>query len=127
MPVDGRTVVCNDGLVNVYQVEPHGPVISDGQGVVDLLGELWGQDADLVAMPVERLAPEFFRLSTGVAGEVMQKFVTYGYRVAIVGDIEAYLAESSALRDLVRESNSGRHVWFLPDRATLDALLAGPS
>jgi hypothetical protein len=110
--------------MNVYQVDPSGPVIVDGQGVVDIIGESWDQDADLLVVPVERLAPEFFRLSTGLAGEVLQKFVNYGYQVAIVGDIEAYLAASSALRDFVRESNSGRHVWFLPDRAALDARLA---
>ena len=109
--------------MNVHQLDPSGPVIVDGQSVVDLIGEIWGQDADLLVVPVERLAPEFFRLSTGLAGEVLQKFVNYGYQVAIVGDIDAYLAASSALRDFVRESNSGRHVWFLPDRAALDARL----
>ena len=109
--------------MNVYELDPSGPVIVDGQSVVDIIGETWDQHADLLVVPVERLAPEFFRLSTGLAGEVLQKFVNYGYRVAIVGDVEAYLAASSALRDFVRESNSGRHVWFLPDRAALDARL----
>lgn len=109
--------------MNVYDLDPSGPVIVDGQGVVDIIGEVWGHDADLLVVPVERLAPEFFRLSTGLAGEVLQKFVNYGYQVAIVGDIEAHLAASSALRDFVRESNAGRHVWFLPDRAALDARL----
>ena len=109
--------------MNTYQVDSNGPVIVDGQGVVDIIGETWDQDADLLVVPVERLAPECFLLSTGLAGEVLQKFVNYGYQVAIVGDIEAYLAASSALRDFVRESNSGRHVWFLPDRAALDARL----
>jgi hypothetical protein len=109
--------------VNVYEVAPTGPAIVDGQGVVDLIGEVWGHDADLLVVPVERLTPEFFRLSTGAAGDVLQKFVTYGYQVAIVGDIEAHLEASSALRDFVRESNAGRHVWFLPDRAALDARL----
>ena len=110
--------------VHLHEVDSEGPVIGDGQAVVDLIGEIYGSEADLLVIPVERLAPEFFRLSTGVAGEVLQKFVTYGCRVAIVGDIEAHLAASSALRDFVRESNAGRHVWFVPDRAALDARLA---
>jgi uncharacterized protein DUF4180 len=108
------------GGVKVYELDPSGPVIVDGQGVVDIIGETWDQHADLLVIPVGRLAPEFFRLSTGLAGEVLQKFANYGYRVAIVGDIEAYLAASSALRDFVRECNSGQHVWFMPDRAALD-------
>ena len=110
--------------MRVYRVQQSGPVIVDGQSVVDLIGEVWGQDADLLVIPVERLAPEFFRVSTGLAGEVLQKFVTYGYQVAIVGDIAAHVATSSALRDFVRESNAGRHVCFLPDQAALDARLA---
>ena len=113
--------------MNVHQLDPSGPLIVDGQGVVDLIGEIYGEHADLVVVPVERLAPEFFRLSTGSAGEVLQKFVNYGYQVAIVGDIEAHLAASSALRDFVRESNAGRHVWFLADRSALDARLADAS
>jgi hypothetical protein len=110
--------------MNVYELGPSGTVIVDGQGVVDLIGEIWAEHADVVVIPVERLDRQFFQLSTGVAGDVLQKFVTYGYQVAVVGDIEAHLAASSALRDFVRESNAGRHVWFLPNRAAFDARLA---
>ena len=110
--------------MNVYELDRSGPLVADGQGAVDIIGETWGRDADLLVLPVERLAPEFFTLSTGVAGEGLQKFVNYGCRVAVVGDIESHLGASSALRDFVRESNAGHHVWFVPDRAALDAHLA---
>ena len=39
-----------------------------------------------------RLSPDFLRLSTGLAGDVLQKFVNYGLRVAIVGDVSAAAA-----------------------------------
>jgi hypothetical protein len=94
--------------MNAYELDASGPLIVDTQGAVDVIGEAWEQQADLLVIPVERLAPEFFRLSSGLAGEVLQKFVNYGYRVAIIGDVEAHLAASAALRDFVRESNSGR-------------------
>ena len=110
--------------MNAYELDPSGTVIVDGQGVVDLIGELWAEHADVVFIPVERLDPQFFQLSTGVAGDVLQEFVTYGYQVAVVGDIEAHLTASSALRDFVRESNGSPHVWFLPNRAAFDARLA---
>ena len=45
-----------------------------------------------------------------MAGDVLQEFVTYGYQVAVVGDIEAHLTASSALRDFVRESNGSPRV-----------------
>ena len=58
----------------------------------------------------EVFAPRFFDLSSGLAGEVMQKFVNYGLTAALVGDFSKY--PSTALRDLIRESNRGRQLFF---------------
>ena len=74
-------------------------------------------------VPVERLPPAFLDLKTRLAGEVLQKFVNYGLKVALVGDISAAVARSEALRDFVRESNRGRSVWFVEDLAALEAKL----
>ncbi|WP_374936738.1 DUF4180 domain-containing protein [Streptomyces sp. Ru71] len=78
-----------------------------------------GQGAQLVAVPVERVPEEFFRLRSGLAGAVMQKFVTYRIRLAVVGDISRHVAGSTALRDFVHETNQGGHIWFLADDARL--------
>lgn len=43
----------------------------------------------------------------------------YHLRVAIVGDISPYVAESTALRDFVRESNRGDQIWFVADSEEL--------
>jgi hypothetical protein len=53
----------------------------------------------------------------------MQKFVNYGVRLAIVGDISAHVAASTPFRDLVYESNRGRQVWFVADLDALDSRL----
>lgn len=90
---------------------------------VDLIGEALGQGAELVAVPVARLAPGFLDLKTGIAGEALQKFVNYRRRIAIVGDVSEAVADSTALRDFVRESNRGRHVWFVADLAELERRL----
>jgi hypothetical protein len=83
----------------------------------DLIGE--AHSFDVIVIPVERLDEEFFRLRTGLAGAFLQKFVTYGRRVVIVGDISRHTEQSSALRDFVVESNRGHHVWFV---ATIEDL-----
>jgi len=75
---------------------------------------------------MERLDPAFFQLRTGLAGEILQKFVNYRVRLAILGDFTQPAADSTALRDLIRESNSGRTTWFLPDVAELEARLMAP-
>jgi hypothetical protein len=78
----------------------------------------------VVAVPVGRFDERFFSLRTDLAGEVMQKFVNYRIRLAVVGDLSAHLAGSTALRDLVTESNRGAQVWFVADLADLDTHLA---
>lgn len=101
-----------------------GPPIRYAEAL-DLIGEALGADALWVAVPAARLGEDFFRLPTGVAGEVVQKFVNYRRRLAVVGDISPQVAASDALRDFVRESNRGAHVWFVRDLAELEARLAG--
>ena len=64
-----------------------------------------------------------FRRSSTI-GELLQKFVNYGRRVVILGDVSQAVAGSKALRDFVRESNRGASVWFVPDMAALEARLA---
>ena len=83
-----------------------------------------GVGAQAVAVPANRLDERFFTLGTRFAGEVMQKFVNYHKRLAVVGDISAHVARSTALRDLVVESNRGRHIWFVADLDELDKHLS---
>ena len=102
---------------------PTGPRLDSELAAVELIGSLWGQEVDWVVLPTARLGETFFDLRTGLAGAVIQKFVTYRLRLAIVGDITAELAASAALRDFVRESNGGDRVWFVPDLVTLETRL----
>lgn len=78
----------------------------------------------VVTIPLARLSPDFLTLSNRIAGNVIQKFVNYGVAVAFVGDVSDAVADSNALRDFVRESNRGRHVWFVADMAELEASLS---
>jgi hypothetical protein len=77
----------------------------------------------LIVIPAERLSENFFRLRTGFAGSVIQKLVNYRRRLAIVGDISHWIAESNAFRDFVYEANKGRDVWFVKDLADLQVRL----
>jgi hypothetical protein len=100
-----------------------GRKLASDRDAVELIGEALHRRAEVIVIPAERLDDAFFTLSTRVAGEVLQKFVNYRLRVAILGDISRHLERSSALRDFVYESNQGRHVWFVADHSELDARL----
>jgi len=99
--------------IRVFACPPDGKKLRSDHDAVDLIGEARG--ADLILIPVERFDDDFFRLKTRIAGEIIQKFVTYGRRLAILGDISRYVAESAAFRDFVFEANRGEHVWFVPN------------
>lgn len=106
----------------VLVCDPDGPPVATAQDALDLIAAaLTG--VEVVAVPASRFDESFFALGTGFAGEVMQKFVNYRLRLAVVGDISGHLAASPALRALVHESNRADHVWFVPDLDALDARL----
>ena len=110
--------------IRVLYVEADGPAISTPEQTSDLIGNAWMDHADLLAIPVARLDPDFFRLSSGLAGEITQKAVNYQVRLVVLGDVSEWVARSDSFRDFVWESNRGQHVWFVADRAALEAKLA---
>jgi hypothetical protein len=95
----------------------------DPRDVTDVIGEALGVGAGVAAMPLSRLPDGFLDLKTRIAGEWLQKLVTYELRAAVMGDASAEIARSEVLAAFVRESNRGRHVWFVRDRAELEAKL----
>ncbi|MCX4745256.1 DUF4180 domain-containing protein [Kitasatospora sp. NBC_01287] len=98
---------------------PDGDPLSSVADALGLIGEAGYGEASWVAVPVQRWPEEFFRLRSGLAGEVLQKFAQYRVNLAVVGDISRWTEESSALRDFVRECDRGRQCWFVADLAEL--------
>ncbi|BAJ27923.1 hypothetical protein KSE_21000 [Kitasatospora setae KM-6054] len=113
------------GGVRVMVAAPEGEAVAGERQALDLLGDAYYREAAWVALPVERLGAEFFRLRSGVAGAVVQKFAQYRMGLAVVGDVAAHVAGSDALRDFVRESNRGLQLWFVADLPELAGRLAG--
>jgi uncharacterized protein YlxW (UPF0749 family) len=116
-------VIAEIGGWQVYVCAGEGPPLAEDRNLSDLIGDLFGSGAKTVAIPLSRLGPDFLRLSSGVAGQVLQKLVNYRFQVAVVGDVSAAASRSAPLRDFVRESNRGQTVWFVDDLAALEAKL----
>lgn len=113
--------------VRVLQVPADGPVLGDEAGATDVIGDAFGAGAEVVVVPVGRLTPSFFRLRTGVAGAIVQKFVNYRLRLVVLGDIAHHGEPTGPVADWVREANRGRELWFVADEAELDRRLEGLS
>ena len=79
------------------------------------------EQADNMMMIIhqESLGERFFDLSSGYAGEILQKFSNYQMKLAIVGDFSQY--QSKSLRDFIRECNRGQLISFAK---TVDEVIA---
>jgi hypothetical protein len=99
--------------VRILDVPVEGPPLGAERDALDVIGATYGREVDLIAIPVSRLHPDFLTLRTGMAGAFLQKLQNYGYRAAFIGDISPAVAASSALRDLVYESNKVGQVLFV--------------
>lgn len=106
----------------IAMVREPGVLVTDGPSAMDLLATArYETGCSALVLHKEQLDESFFRLSTGLAGEVLQKFVNYQMKLAIVGDFSGYA--SKPLRDFIRESNEGRQICFQPDEAAALAWL----
>jgi hypothetical protein len=127
--VVGEVVAGGDRLSTIHGVPvlvlpTVGELIGTERQAVDLIADAHGRGAELLVLPAERLAGEFFQLRTGVAGAIVQKFVTYQLRLAILGDVSRYVTRSETFASFVAETNRGRQLWFVADAEDLAARLA---
>lgn len=104
-------------------VESDEPVITDAQSAIDLLmSAQYDVGSKNIVIPKQLIVEDFFVLSTGLAGEILQKYVNYGGRMAIYGDYSRYT--SKPLKDFMYESNKGRDFFFVSTRNEAVAALA---
>lgn len=101
--------------VRILLLAADGPKLRTARDATDVMSEAFAQSASWIAIPISRLDDDFFRLRTGVAGEIVSKLVGYQMKAAFLGDISQYAANSDSFRDFVRETNRGRDFWFVAD------------
>ncbi len=86
-------------------------VITDAQSALDLLiTAKYELGTKNIVIDKKLIKEEFFILSSGLAGDILQKYINYGGRIAIYGDYSHYTGKS--LHDFIYESNRGHDVFF---------------
>lgn len=100
----------------------HGLVIQDKSQVADAIGLCFGADGFLLTE--DDVGQDFFRLESGVAGELFQKFVNYRIKTAFVcSDPSKY---GKRFSELALEHFSHSHVrFFRTQQEAIDWLGAG--
>lgn len=87
-------------------------VIVDVQTALDLAMTVrYETGADRIVIDKTAVCEEFFILSTGIAGEILQKYINYHVKCAVYGDYSKYT--SKPLKDFIYESNHGKDFFFM--------------
>jgi hypothetical protein len=112
-----KTILHHRDNGTAIQIVSHELIIRSEQEILDLMansdpGARWKK----LIVQQSQISPEFFELKTGLAGAILQKISTYGYRLAIIGDFSIY--ESESLQAFIRESNRTGQVVFVADLET---------
>lgn len=119
-----RTININGKTVAIMDSDTI--LLSDAQTGLDLIATARYDAGEVDAIIISKHAVDerFFELRTGIAGEILQKFINYQMKLAIIGDFSGYT--SKALADFIRESNRGRDIFFVPtEQEAVDKLSAG--
>ncbi len=107
MKIEAQTI----NNIPLAEVVSDSILITNLQDALDLLADLYYQGFDGIMLYEKNIAPTFFDLSSGLAGEILQKFSNYRIKLAIIGDFSAY--PSKSLKDFMFESNKLGHVNFV--------------
>ena len=100
---------------NIAVVSSKEKVIIDVQSAMDLaLSVKYETGAEKIVIEKTAVCEDFFILSTGMAGEILQKFINYHIKMAIYGDYSQYT--SKPLKDFMYESNRGKDFFFVPTK-----------
>lgn len=103
MTKNGREIAC---------ISSEEKLITDTQSALDLVMSVrYETGAERIVLDKKNVVEEFFILSSGLAGEILQKFMNYHVKLAIYGDYSHYT--SKPLKDFIFESNKGKDFFFV--------------
>lgn len=98
--------------ITVAVVSGEGKLICDVDSALDVMMSVkYEAECDNIIINKKLITEDFFVLSKGLAGEILQKFKNYNVRLAVYGDFSKYT--SKPLKDFIYESNKGKDFFFV--------------
>lgn len=83
-----------------------GPLSTENDAL-DLIALCWEHEANALMINYTALSEDFFKLKTKVAGDIMQKFINYSIKAAIVVPQETI--QKGRFKEMATETNKGNH------------------
>ncbi len=103
-----ETKIINDIVI----VKSNEIIVKDTQSAIDfIINVKYETNINKIALNKDAIIEDFFILSKGLAGEILQKFINYQTKFAIYGDYSKYT--SKPLKDFMYESNNGKDIFFV--------------
>ncbi len=100
--------------VEIAIVQSDSVLMDSVQSALNLMATVrYETDCDRMVIYKSAICEDFFHLSTCLAGEILQKYINYRMKIAIIGDFSEYTSKS--LKDFIYESNNGKDIFFLQD------------
>lgn len=104
-----------DNGTDIAVISSDEKLIVDAQSALDLAMTVkYETGSAKIVINKSAVCEDFFILSSGLAGEILQKFINYHVRLAIYGDYSQYT--SKPLKDFIYESNQGNDFFFVSIR-----------
>ncbi len=119
-----KTEIIRKNNIDAAVINSDELLIKDAQSALDFIMTVkYETGCTNIAINKEAVINDFFILSTCLAGEILQKFINYGIRLAIYGDFSKYT--SKPLKDFMYESNKGKDIYFQPNASLAVEKLLG--
>ncbi|MDA8223034.1 DUF4180 domain-containing protein [Desulfosporosinus sp.] len=107
-----RIEILKENKLEVALVTSNEILLKDVQSALDLIATVgYETGCDFMILNKAAICEDFFELSTKMAGDILQKFVNYHMKIAILGDFSSY--KSKSLKDFIDECNKGKNIFFL--------------
>ncbi|MBE2198383.1 MAG: DUF4180 domain-containing protein [Anaerolinea sp.] len=121
MMVIGEVVQTERG--SYVRCAPDSGVVASDRDLLTLLECSYELEANRILLTAVQLHPDFFDLSTGLAGSLFVKLTNYRVQTAIVADL--FAIKSQRFQELIRESNRRGQIRYFNTVAEAEAWLLG--
>ena len=97
--------------VKVAEISSDEILIGDIRSGTDFLVDVYYQGFDKIILDEKNIAPKFFDLKSGFAGEILQAVSNFRLQLAIKGDYSKF--SSKSLKSFMGESNQHGQISFI--------------
>ena len=98
------------GMHTLCRVKSDKVIVQTDKDILNIMAE---SSSDRIIMRVCNFPPEFFKLPSGLIGQILGKCSTYRVKLAVVGDMSDYMTDN--FKAFVNETNRYGDYMFVED------------